>query len=319
MRYAVVLGGLVLVAGLGCTLSSNKPAGAPAQDEANQRPDAGADEAPAAGADFRGGFKKVAARAPAAKEERGRQQAKAAPRKIIYTASVEMVVADLDEGEAGLLELLEEYGGDVDKADVQTRPGVPRRGTWTVRVPAARFRTFLRALARLGELRHNTLDTSNITDSYYNLQADIKNLEAREAALRALYAKKVAGDKLAALLEVDREVFAVRGEINKARKQIQRWDNEVAYSTAVVTLHDRKDYRPPVEVAYTTRLGQAWVGSLGALVETGKFLVLAAVALAPWLAVLGVLGVPLLLALRRSRRRQVLAAPAGTTPLPPGE
>ncbi|MFO0930951.1 MAG: DUF4349 domain-containing protein [Gemmataceae bacterium] len=221
-------------------------------------------------------------------------------RKIIYTARVEAVVEDLDDAEASLHELLQSTGGYIAKSERTGQPGA-RHGTWTLRIPVAKFDAALAALAKLGEVRRNTLDSDDITDRYFDLQAEVTNLEVREKALRKLYEEKIAGSKLTDLLDVDRELTKVRGEINQRKGQLQRWDKETAFATVHLDLHDRRGYVPPTAPAFTTTVGRTFEASITLLVSTGKAIVLIAVALAPWLAVLVVVTLPLALLLRRRR------------------
>src|ERR1700722_1480686 len=75
---------------------------------------------------------------------------KALPRKVIYTAHADLVVEDFDRAEEEVGRLVKEHDAYVARSDVQGEPGTPRRGSWTVRVPAARFDAFRQALAHLG-------------------------------------------------------------------------------------------------------------------------------------------------------------------------
>ena len=69
-------------------------------------------------------------------------------------------------------------------------------------------------------------------------------------------------------------------------------------------MRDRKGYVPPESPEFTTQIGRTWSSSLDALVSTGKALVITAVAIAPWLAVLAVLGLVVGVPLRRRFRRK---------------
>jgi uncharacterized protein DUF4349 len=258
--WALVLGLLVAV---GCAREASGPPGA---------------EAPA------GQFKEDAG--PAKKKE-------TVARKIIYKAQVEVIVEDFEKASADLLRLVKERpGAYVAGSDVQGTPGSPRVGVWTVRVPVDHFDAFLVAVGALGELRHSNTDSQDITDAYYDLQAHIKNDEVREKGLQKLYLERASGSKLEDLLAVDRELSAVRGKIDAQKGQMQRWDKETALATAVVTLRDRRAYVPPLVPDFGTSVGRTFQASVEALVTFGKFLILAAVALAPWLAVLAVVAVP---------------------------
>jgi len=189
-------------------------------------------------------------------------------------------------------------------------PGQPRSGTWSIRVPAADFEPFMDAVARLGEARQRSINSDDVTDRYFDTEAAALNLEAREKALRAMYEdKKVVGTKLSELLEVDRELYNVRGEINTRRGQMKRWDNLVSYSTLELTMRDRKGYIPPESPAYGTTLARSFWGSIDAMISTGKAILLFFVVIGPWLGALLVLGLIVGLPLRSTLRRGRVARP----------
>jgi hypothetical protein len=165
----------------------------------------------------------------------------------------------------------------------------------------ARFDSFRKAISTLGELRKSTLESDDVTDRYFDMAAEAANLEAREKALRKLYDDKIAGSKLTDLLDVDRELSKVRGEINTRKGQLQRWDKESAFATLHVQMQDRKSYVPTTSPDFGTSIGRTFWGSVDALVAAGKGLVLFAVAVAPWAAVLAVVASPVLMLLWRRR------------------
>ena len=228
-------------------------------------------------------------------------------RKVVYTGRIDLIVDDFDEAQGKLSGVIEEHKAYVARSETTGEPGTPRSGTWTLRVPAAGFDAFMDAVAKLGEARKRTKDSDDVTDRYYDTEAEALNLEAREKALRKLYEQKIAGTKLAELMEVDRELARVRGDINVRLGQMKRWDNLASYSTLEVSIRDRKGYVPPESPEFGTQIGRTWTSSIEALVATGKGLVIFAVALTPWLGVLlGVgflIGVPLRRALKKRRER----------------
>jgi hypothetical protein len=180
-----------------------------------------------------------------------------------------------------------------------------------VRVPADQFDAFVAAVVKLGELRRSHTDSQDITDQYYDVKAHIKTDEAEEAALLKLL-EKAPNDKLQDLLAVRRELKEVRAQIEQQKGRVQRWDKETQLATVVVSFIDRKDYVPPVVPDFGTSIGRTFQGSIEALLTVGRVLVLAAVALAPWLVVLAVFALPVGLVLRRrGKRRPGPAGPAG--------
>jgi hypothetical protein len=304
---------LLVLALLGC--SSQTPAPSGSMTEALRQQPAGA---PAAAGDVpQQKMGAVAAQAQARKdagEAPPQPQAKAPARKIIYTANAEVVTDDFEQAQRDLQQLLTEHGAYVARSEVRGAPGAPRTGNWTVRVPVEQFPAFLLAVSRLGEQRRSTTDSEDITDKYYDLAAHIKTDEAEEESLRKLLEKS--SGRLDEVLTVRRELTAVRGRIEEQRGRLQRWDKETQLATVVLSLIDRKDYVPPVTPDFGGTVGRTLQGSLDALVYAGKVFVLVVVALLPWLAVLGVLGAPLLIWRRRRRRA---ARPETPLEVVPGE
>jgi hypothetical protein len=284
MRWLCLLAGLVVLVALGCAAS------APEADRA-------------------AGVKQKGAKKEAAQAEARGVPKDPVQRKIIYTATLAVVVEDFDGAEARFLVRLKERGGYVVHSDVEGgQPGSRRTGAWTVRVPAARFETFLDDVGRLGELRQRKVDSEDVTEQYHDTAEEIKNYQLSEAALLRLYDKKIASSRLEDVLKLQEQITEVQKKINVLKGRMKRWDKLTEYSTATVTLTSRKDYTPPVEPSFGSSISSTFRGSLDALVTFGKYVVLTAVALSPWL----VLVVPLVALVaflwRRAHRRPAVAA-----------
>jgi hypothetical protein len=232
-----------------------------------------------------------------------------APRKIIYTGAVDLIVDDFDKAEQQLRQLVEENQGYLANSEIQNHPGVPRSGTWTVRVPTKHFDAFMQAVVRFGEVRSRTTNSQDVTDAYHDTAARVKADEAEEKSLLGLL-EKTQG-KVEDILKVREQLRVVRGHIETSKSQLQRWDKDTDMATVTVKLLDRRDYTPPLMPDFGSTIGRTFNGSIDALVLFGKAIVLTVVAAAPWLLVLGVLGAPGFVMWRRRRL-------AGTR-TPPGE
>jgi hypothetical protein len=233
------------------------------------------------------------------------------PRKIIYTGTVDLIVEDFDKVQEELTRLINDMKGYVAASDMQGERGTPRSGRWTLRVPVANFDALVAAITKLGETRRNSRDSQDITEGYYDLKERLKTYQIEEEGLRKLYQEKAPTSKLEELAVLRRELTQIRSEIEQMTGKLKRWDNQVELATIIVSIHDRKDYVPPVVPDFGGSVGRTFQGSIEALISAGKGLVLGVVALAPWLVVLGVLGAPVWWRLRRiSRKRK------STSPLP---
>jgi hypothetical protein len=168
-------------------------------------------------------------------------------------------------------------------------------------------------VAKIGELHQRTLDSRDITDEYYDLEARIKNKVARQEALREMLKKKT--DKVEDLLAVDRELAKVTEDIEVAKGQLQRWTKQTDYATVVLKMQDRRDYVPPPPTSPTfgTTLSRSWNDSTDGLTSFLKGLVIVLVFLVPWLPVIAVVVLPFYLILRKIVR----SSSQPTPPAPP--
>jgi hypothetical protein len=277
-------------------------AGAGCAKKAEMRDEPGAEARPDA---------KAAAEAPDQQKLPGGGEpapgAKAPPRealrrKIIYTATVRLIVEDFDRAEQELRRLIEASGGYVAQSALHGPPPAPRSGEWKARIPVEKFKEFQAAVVKLGELQSSNLDSQDVTQEFYDLKKHIENREARETALRQMYdtwSKKAT--KVEDLLPIDREIAQVRQEVERAQGRLQVLSKLSELATVSVYLNERKGYVPPEAPDFGARVGRTFSGSLEALLDLGQSLALLAVALGPWLPVLAVIAVPLWIVIRRQR------------------
>ena len=218
------------------------------------------------------------------------QAASAAPRKIIYTAQVDLVVENLTSAQEKLLRLVKASGGYISDTTISGESGSQRSGTWKARVPVERYDAFMAGAARLGELQSVRSESQDVTAEYYDVAARIANKQVEEKRLRR-HLESSTG-KLSEILQVERELSRVRGEIEQAQGRIRVLANLSALTTVTLSMQEIKDYVPPAPPSFATEVGRQFAGSLGALREAGKGIILAFVALAPWLVVLALIGLP---------------------------
>jgi hypothetical protein len=212
-----------------------------------------------------------------------------------------VLVEDFEKARQELLGLVDEFKGFVATSDTGRSPGAPLTGTWTVRVPAVRFPAFAEAVTRLGEPLRNRTDAQDVTEQFVDLEARLKNKRAEEEQLQKIL-RESAG-KLTEVLEVSKELFRVRGEIEQVQGRLQKLTDLTELSTVTVSLRERRDYVPPQSPSFGTAIGRTFRDSAGLLVDFGQWLVLFAVAVVPWLPVIVlILGAGWLVARRRRMR-----------------
>ncbi len=228
------------------------------------------------------------------------------PRRIVYTASVDLVVEDFDGIPGKVADLAEQFGGYVANSNVRGQPGYPRRGSWTIRVPVDRYADLLSEARELGELRSLISNSKDVSEEYYDVEARIRNKQKTEARIVGLLEE--ATGNLEQVLVVEQKLDQVREEIERMQGRLRVLTDQSSLATVTVSVEQIRGYQPMEEPAYGTRVERAFHGSLEALIVKIADFSIVVVALSPWLAVLVVLGLilgPIVwIAWRVQRRRR---------------
>lgn len=222
-------------------------------------------------------------------------------RKIIYKASVDLVVEDFSAVPSRLEAMVKQFSGYIAQSNVSGSPGTPRSGRWTIRVPADRYDGLLATVQGLGEVRSVASNSEDVSEEYYDVQARVRNSKKQEERLLKLL--ETATGKLEEVLKVESELARVRGEIERLEGRVRMLDNLTAMSTVELRVEEIKDYVPEEAPTYLTRVRRSFSGSIDLLVTTAQAISIMLVALSPWLAAILPLFLVLWLAGRLFRRR----------------
>jgi hypothetical protein len=220
---------------------------------------------------------------------------------IIYTATLDVIVKDLDAATPEVEKLIAGHKGFVAKSEVKGDTGSRRTATYTLRVPVAAFPALKEGLLGLGTPERNVVDTQDVTEEFVDVEARIKNLKEQEEKLNELLKEKRKEEKLEDVIKVSDRIYLVRGDIERAQGRRNYLQNRVQLSTINVTLREIKDYKPPTAPTFGSRISDTFEKSWEGLVGFGQGLVLFAVALAPWAP----LWVPVVVVLAWGARRLI--------------
>jgi hypothetical protein len=210
----------------------------------------------------------------------------AIPRKIIYDASIDLVVDSLSGLEGSIADVVQRHGGLLAGSDLNAQVSTQRTATWKVRVPVDRFDDFVRAVSRLGEVRSNHIGSQDVTEEYFDIDARIRNKQEEEK--RLLKHLSDSTGKLEDILKVENELTRVRGEVEQMQGRLRFLANRADLSTVTITATELKNYTPLQPVTLATQMSTTFFGSLSALTALGESLLLVIIALVPWLPVLAI-------------------------------
>jgi len=165
----------------------------------------------------------------------------------------------------------------------------------TLRVPADALPALQRDLAKLGTVLSLNVSEDDVTQQHVDMAARLKNLQAEEARLRTFLTRT---GKVSELLEVERELARVRGEIESMQAQLTYLERQAAMATLTISLTEPGPVVSPGTGGWG--LGSAVTNGIHAAAA----LVRATITVAIPLALIGVVGGLVALAWRSIRRRK---------------
>jgi hypothetical protein len=202
-------------------------------------------------------------------------------RKIIRNGEIRVVVKAYDPARRAIEEMTARSGGFLASSQVNHTVGEVSSATLVLRVPATRFGDILRQIGRLGTVTYESTASQDITEQYFDLKARLANARKVEARLLELLAKSTG--KVTDLLQVEKELARVREEIERFEGKLRLFDNLVDLSTLTVQLSIQERYEPPRPPSFGEDARQILRDSWQALRSFGRGLLLAVIALLPWI------------------------------------
>ncbi|HUB67566.1 MAG TPA: DUF4349 domain-containing protein [Candidatus Methylacidiphilales bacterium] len=170
-----------------------------------------------------------AAGAPAANDDLSR--------KLIRDASLELEVKSFQAAMDEITALTKAAGGYVDSNNSERGGNGKLQGAIVVKVLPQNLDAFLYKLRDLGELKNQTLSTEDVTKDYVDTQARLDNDHRMDAQLQELLKRDTS--KISDLLQVERELARVRGDIEQMEGQLKLYDFEVQYATVTMQVREK--------------------------------------------------------------------------------
>lgn len=297
-RLAIVLAALMLLCVLTACGSSRSSASYSTADSAMYA--AAYEEAVEADWGYEDVYWAETAAAPAEAAAQPNAPADMGDVKMIYTAYVEMESTEFDTAAQAIAQLTAECGGYFESSSLSDR-GSTRSATYTVRVPAAQYRTFLDKAGTLCHVTYQEESSEDVSETYYDTAGRLETQKTKLARLQELLAE---ANHMDDIIILENEISETEEAIDRLSGSLRRYDALVAYSTVTVSLREVKVLTeiPEVTETFASRLGSAFRSGLRSF---GDALEDIAVALAYswlWLVLIAAVVVVVLLATKKRRR-----------------
>ncbi|MCO6451254.1 MAG: DUF4349 domain-containing protein [Caldilineales bacterium] len=232
-------------------------------------------------------------------------------RKVIYNSRMDLVVEDTEAVGQQIGDLADSLGGFISGLNAFRGEGDQVFVSLTLRIPAEQFETARAALRGYAmRVENESINTNDVTDQYYDINARLTALRATETELLALLAEtRERNGDVEDIMSIYRELTNIQGQIESLQGQLNRLENEVSLSTIDVVLRPDELTQPITTRAWrpleTLRNSfRTLLSALQGLIDVLIYVIVVA------LPVLLILAIPLIIIVliirwlvRRSRRK----------------
>lgn len=178
-------------------------------------------------------------------------------RKVITDVDASLLVENVQETATKLRQAAEAMGGYVNSSEL-SESAYGYRANLSLRVPSAKVESFSNSLADYGKVTHTSSSSSDVTDSYYDIQARLKNAQNQEKKLTEIMGQ---ANTVEDLLRVREELDKVQERIEQFQGKLNMWDQLTTLSRINIEItQESKFVLPEDESAKTLSGGELWKG-----------------------------------------------------------
>ncbi len=158
-----------------------------------------------------------------------------APRQVIYEVSLDVSVTDLDSSIEALSQKATALGGYISNSYRNNSSDQPNASI-KFRIPQARYQEFLQFAREQGEPGQESVNSTDVTEEYLDLEARLANRQVHEERLLELLTQTGSVEEL---LSVERELARVREDIEVIEGRLRYLGDRVALASVEIYLRQR--------------------------------------------------------------------------------
>lgn len=161
-------------------------------------------------------------------------------RKLIRNARIGFQSDDLEKTAERLAKLTKQLEGYISNDESNNNYGQSKHNL-TVRIPSKNFDAFLKGVGEgVDEFDYKNISTDDVTAEYLDVESRIKTKKELETRYLAILNK---ANSVTEMLEIERELNNVRGEIESAQGRLKYLKNQVSYSTFYIEYYKEVPYQ----------------------------------------------------------------------------
>jgi hypothetical protein len=188
-----------------------------------------------------------AAGAPPAEAPAPAGRTAARDEKLVVTGEIAAVADDVNGLVAAIGAHAQQVGGSVAREEIGG-DAQHHQATMVLRLPPAAMAPFIDWVAARASLETRHIESTDVTRQFFDRELAIHNLEITMARLQELLQRPNA--QLKDVLEIEREMTRVRGEIESLRGEQRVLGDQIARSTLTITLNTKQGVHAEPELKF---------------------------------------------------------------------
>ncbi len=181
-------------------------------------------------------------------------------RKIISTASLTLEVKSVEKASNDIVKIVEVSQGFISGSSTYDSGG-SKNGQMTIRVPQKNFYSTIAQIEALGTEKSRQISGQDVTEEFIDVGARLDNLKKQESRFQEILKN---ASTVKDVLEVERELERVRGDIESLTGRMNYLNQSVEMSTITVNVME------PAPIAgegwgITEALREAAIGFIGSV------------------------------------------------------
>lgn len=186
--------------------------------------------------------------------------------KMIYTATLDVEVLDLDKAVESLQQLVEESGGYIQSSNVGGYGSNYRYASYTVRVPSEQYQAFVNAWSESENchLLSKQEDAEDVGAQYFDAETRLNTLKTKMERLQALLAEAT---EMEDIITIESAISDTEYEIERYTSELNRYDSLIHFSTVDIYFSQVVTLTEEEETGFLARLGQNFQWGIEHFVE----------------------------------------------------
>jgi hypothetical protein len=238
-----------------------------------------------------------------------------AARKVIAQGDVSLESDDVQSAVTDVQHLVDHYFGEITERETTTdKDGDISNARLLLRIPVKDFDAAFVDLQKVGELKSSNTGKEDVTTKVIDTRVRIRAQRLSLARVEALFDR---AQSISDIIRIESQVSRRQADLESLERRLNYLNNQTSMSTITVNIslpppepkEKAKDKKKPEETGFLAGLDDGW----HALQTFGSHVATLAGRLLPFAGVLLIVGGPVWLLVRRSRRRDD-SVPAGPAP-----